>query len=429
MAPGVYRERVTFKNSGAHGKPIILEGEAGAILDGSEDVKLDWQAAPDIANGAYHAKVPFAVFTFTAEGGKIVTMLREDRVKPGATEKDKEGNLWDYTKLFVRGVGPSQWDGVKALSLYLSKPKELLVRFKGDLDPRTLKTTVAPREPVIKISGTNRCVVRNVALRNAAYGVLIEKSLGSVVENCTIGPVDYGVWLGSGADRSTVRFNEIFMNPYAGAAPRVVGAWDNWTAHKRGGHYDRYGVEIRHSIGGHEVHDNYIHDTWDGIEDIGDAGENRGLRIHHNRIFNVSDDGLEPNGAEEDCHWNNNIVEKTICGFRIKTITNGPMYAYRNIFLDNGEDFRNYGERIKTRHRLHLQQHLHCAACDSIEQSIRHRHAELSLFQQLVLVRLLVGRYRRFGQAQLERRLQCFRAARRQRALGRNQTFSRRAKD
>ena len=30
---------------------------------------------------------------------------------------------------------------------------------------------------------------------------------------------------------------------------------------------------------------------------------------------------------------------------RIKTITNGPMYAYRNIFLDNGEDFRNYGEK------------------------------------------------------------------------------------
>lgn len=343
LAPGVYRERVTFKNNGTHGKPIMLEGETGAVLDGSEDIKLDWQAAPDIAPGAYRAKVPFVVFTLTAEG-KIVTMLREDRVRPGATEKDKEGNLWDYTKLFARGVGPSQWEGVKALSLYLTRPKELLVRFQNDLDPRALKITVAPREPIIKIEGANRCVVRNLALQNGAYGVLIENSIGSVVENCTIGPADYGVWLGSGADRCTVRFNKIFMNPYAGADPKSKGAWDNWTAHKRGGHYDRYGVQIRKTRGGHEIHDNYIHDTWDGIEDIGNAGENRGLRIHHNRIFNVSDDGLEPNGAEEDCHWNDNIVQKSICGFRIKAPTHGPLYIYRNIFLDNGEDFRNYGE-------------------------------------------------------------------------------------
>lgn len=343
LASGVYHERVVLNRSGAHAKPITLEGETGAILDGSENIKLDWQPAPEVAPGAYRAKVPIPVFTFTGDG-KIVTMLREDRVKPGATEKDKEGNLWDYTKLFARGVGPSQWEGVKALALYLSGPKELLVRFQNDLDPRTLKTTIAPREPIIHIKNTHRCVVRNLALRNGAYGVLIENSIGSVVENCTIGPTDYGVWLGSGADRCTVRFNEIFMNPYAGADPKTKGAWDNWTAHKRGGHYDRYGVQIRKTRGGHEVHDNYIHDTWDGIEDIGTAGENRGLRIHHNRIFNVSDDGLEPNGAEEDCHWNDNIVQKSICGFRIKAPTHGPLYIYRNIFLDNGEDFRNYGE-------------------------------------------------------------------------------------
>ncbi|MDQ3813655.1 MAG: hypothetical protein M3347_06855, partial [Armatimonadota bacterium] len=93
-----------------------------------------------------------------------------------------------------------------------------------------------------------------------------------------------------------------------------------------------------------EVHDNYIHDTWDGIEDRGGPAENVGLRIHHNRIFNVADDGLEPNGAEEDCHWNDNIVERCIAGFRIKAPTQGPLYAYRNIFFDNSEDYRNYGE-------------------------------------------------------------------------------------
>ncbi|MDH7570249.1 MAG: right-handed parallel beta-helix repeat-containing protein, partial [Armatimonadota bacterium] len=241
-----------------------------------------------------------------------------------------------------QGVGPSGWEGVKALALYLGKSRQLLVRFRGDLDPRTLPFTFAPRLPVVHISGAHRCVVRGLALRNAAYGVLIEDSLGSVVERCTIGPTDFGVWLGSGADRCTLRFNEIFMNPYAGADPSLPGAWDNWQAHKTGGFSDRYGIMIDRSLGGHHVHDNYVHDHWDGIQDVGDPGQNRGLRIHHNRVFNMSDDGLEPNGGEEDCHWYENLVERTLCGFRIKSPTAGPLYAYRNLFLGNKEDYRNF---------------------------------------------------------------------------------------
>lgn len=339
LAPGVYRERVAFKSSGKYLQPVTLEGEPGAILDGSENIALDWQLAPDIAPATYRAKIAFEPFTVTADA-KIVTMLREDRVSPGKASAP----AWEWRAIFQNGVGPSKWAGVKALALYLRKPRELIIRFQNDLDPRKLPMTVAPRDPIIHIKGFNRAVVRGLTLRNAAYGVLIEDSLGSVVEQCTVGPVDYGVWLDSGADRSTIRFNELFMAPYAGADPKGEGAWDNWQAHKRGGHYDRFGVQIHNTLGGHEVHDNWIHDTWDGIEDRGAAGQNRGLRIHHNLIQNVSDDGLEPNGAEEDCRWHSNIVNHSICAFRIKAPTAGPLYAYRNIFFNNGEDFRMYGE-------------------------------------------------------------------------------------
>lgn len=338
LRPGVYRERVKFTRGGAYGKPLTLEGEPGAIIDGSAPVPLDWQPAADVAPGVWRARVPFPVFTLTADG-KIVTMLREDRVRPGAAKSP----AWEWPAIFRNGVGPSGWSGVKALALYLPAKKEILLRFQGDRDPRQLPLTIAPREPVVRVNGADRCVVRGLTLRNAAYGVRIERSLGSVVEQCTLGPVDYGVWLDRGADRCTIRFNEMFMNPYAGADPHQrPGSWDNWQAHKTGGHYDRYGVEIANTAGGHEVHDNDIHDDWDGIEDRGEPGENRGLRIHHNRIFNCSDDGLEPNGAEEDCQWHDNIVRRCICGFRIKDPLAGPLYAYRNIFLENGEDFRNY---------------------------------------------------------------------------------------
>jgi hypothetical protein len=339
LQPGVYHERVSFSFGGEYLKPVTLEGEPGAVIDGSTPITPDWQPATDIAPGVWRAKIPFLPFTVTADG-KIVTMLDERRVDPRTVKEQR----WQWPYIFQHGIEPSGWVGVKALGMYQRDTETLLIRFQDDRDPRTIPMTFAPRVPCVDISSADRCVVRGVALRNAAFGVRIEASLGSVVENCSIGPVDYGVWLDSESDRCTIRFNEIFMNPYAGANPRLPGAWDNWQAHKTGGFYDRYGVQINQSLGGHEIHDNNIHDVWDGIEDRGAPGANRGLRIHHNLISNCSDDGLEPNGAEEDCRWNDNLVEQCICGFRIKAPKVGPLYAYRNVFFSNSEDYRNYGE-------------------------------------------------------------------------------------
>ena len=345
---GVYRERVAFKHGGEYGKPVVLEGEAGAIIDGSEPVPLDWQPADDVAPGVYRAHVPFEVFTVTA-GGKIVTALNERRVDP-ATQKDPK---WQWPNILRDGIGPTRkdgatsgWDGVKGLVMYRRDQQELLIRFKGDLDPRTMTITVAPEEPVVSITGTNRCVVRGLTLRNAAHGVYIQSSLGSVVENCVIGPTDFGVTMRTGADRCTIRFNEIFMDPYAGASPKLEGSWDNWLAHKEGGFYDRTGIAMLSTRGGHQIHDNYIHDHWDGIEDYiahDETGCDSNLNIHHNLISNCSDDGLEPNGEDANGEWHDNIVEGCICGFRIKAPRVGPLYAYRNIFFDNGEDYRNFG--------------------------------------------------------------------------------------
>lgn len=128
VAAGVYRERVVFKNGGEHSKPVTLQGEPGAVLDGSEPVSLDWKPAPDVAPGAFRATVAFPVFTVVADN-KIVAMLREDRVEPGKAAKGAE---WEWPKLFRSGVGPSGWDGVKALALYFKKKNELLVRFQND---------------------------------------------------------------------------------------------------------------------------------------------------------------------------------------------------------------------------------------------------------------------------------------------------------
>jgi len=336
---GLHRGHFSLESGGEPGAPLVIEGEPGAILDGSQDFVPQWAPATDVADGVWRTKIPFEAFTVTA-AGKIITMLREDRVDP-----EKVSNpAWHWPVIFRDGVGPSKWDGVKALALYRREPGELLVRFKDQLDPRTLAMTFAQRQPIIALDGADRVVIRNLRMQHGAYGVMVENSLGVVVEQCVIGPCDYGVWLGEGSSHATIRGNELFFNAYSGSDPWERGSWDNWQAHKTGGHYDRFGVQIRRTLGYHRIHDNWIHDHWDGIEDVGQPGENNGLDIHHNHIQTCMDDGLEPNGGEVDCAWHDNLVEGCICGFRIKAPRRGPLYAYRNLFRHNKEDYRNYGE-------------------------------------------------------------------------------------
>jgi hypothetical protein len=356
LSAGVHRERVRFKNGGLKGAPITLEGETGAILDGSEPVELNWSLAPDIAPGVYRSPLDFFPFTVTANGKTLIT-LDEKRLTPdaapGAPGLAKITMTWPG--VFINGVGLSGWNDVKAFAMYRHGEKELIVRFKDELDPRTLAMTVAPLEPVILIDGVDRCVVRGLTLRNSAYGVLIKRSTGSVVERCTISPADYGVELGTGADRCTVRFNRISLAPYYKTGPRPwkKESWDVWQSVKSGGFYDRFGIGITRSAGGHEIHDNLIFDHWDGIDDHGNPPwgpqshpptENTGLRVHHNLISNLIDDGIETMGAGIDGRWHDNIIERTQCAVRIKAPQTGPLYIYRNLFWENLEDLRNWGQ-------------------------------------------------------------------------------------
>ena len=355
LAPGVYRERVRFPEGGVAHFPVTLEGEPGAVIDASDPLSLEWQPASDIGPGVYKAPLASPVITVTVED-KIVTILDERRVDPenvkkvlargknpkalGVVPENIYTPDWAWPIIFQKGIGPSGWEGVKALVMYSHKRKELILRLRDNRDPRTLKITMAPRLPAVTIKGVDRCVLRGVTIRYGWQGVLVEHSVGSTVEDCRIEITDHGILLGEGADRCTVRFNEISQDPYAGASPSLAGAWDNWLAVKEGGFYDRVGIEIHATAGGHAIHDNYIHDGWDGIEDTGAVGQNQNLDVHHNRIFRVADDGLEPNGAGENCRWHDNWVEETFCGFRIKTIKAGPLYAFRNIYFGNHEDYR-----------------------------------------------------------------------------------------
>ncbi|MDF3056721.1 MAG: hypothetical protein K0R17_936 [Rariglobus sp.] len=367
LLPGVHAGPVVFTQGGRFGSPVTLEGVDGAILDGSTSFVPEWRPMPDVGRDVYGTPVPFEVGHVVADG-QMVVLLDEDRI-----EEPKGGALPQWREIFRDGV-QKRWEGVGGVAMYRREQKDLLVRFGDGRDPRKMQFACAPASPAgvaVTIDQADRCVVRNLELRNARVGIVIRNSLGSVVERCRVGRTRDGIVLSRGADRCTLRFNTITQHPLgvnhgvnramsAGqfSDPKWKVAWDLWIANKRHGFYDSRAILIDRTPGGHRVHDNHIHDHWDGIstrhweqwkstaaERLGWSVYNPDLEIHHNRIERMNDDALEPNDGGVNQRWHHNIVVNARCALRLKAIDKGPAYFYANQFKDNGEDIRCYGEQ------------------------------------------------------------------------------------
>ena len=340
LAPGVYYERIQFPRSGEYGRPITLEGEDGAIIDGRHETELHWEPAFDIAPGLYRAKVDWKPWFFTADG-KTLTQLNYKRCRLGA----KAGS---WASLFKNGPEGRTLKGIEALAMTNDDEQYIYVRFADNRDPATMNWALGTKRPVVIMNNVDRVVIRNVEIRTGWMGVYISQSMGAVVEHCKIGPTRHGVWLGRDADRATVRFNDISAYPHAVTGPHPKGGtqrgrenWTNWLAVKRSGYWDSFGVRAIATAGGHQIHDNHIHNHWGGVEEWATAtDQNHAMNVHHNLIVNISDDGLEPSGSQTDGQWHHNIVLGAACGFRIKHVNAGPLYAYHNIFFNCTEDFR-----------------------------------------------------------------------------------------
>lgn len=344
LASGVYKQHVAFrKNSGTFGNPITLEGPKDAIIDGQKESNLVWEDVSfllDGGKGLYRAKLNWRPWHITS-AGKELTQLYYKRVKVNG--KSKKQNQWPA--IFEKGPQGRTLKGPNALAMVNDDEQMLYVRFMDNANPADKEIVLAEKYPVVMIEGTHRIVIRGITIRNSWCAVYLKDTLGSVVEDCKIGPAHHGIWLGENADRCTVRFNDVSLYPYGTIDPLGQGRpnWTNWLATKTYGYWDHFGICFTESTGGNQVHDNYVHDHWGGIEEncrIADCNDSN--NIHHNLIRNIADDGLEPEGTQPNSQWHDNIVINAICGFRIKPVLKGPLYIYRNIIYDCGEGFRNF---------------------------------------------------------------------------------------
>lgn len=95
------------------------------------------------------------------------------------------------------------------------------------------------------------------------------------------------------------------------------------------------GIELNHSSG-HVVCHNRISRTADGVSYC-----HRNCDIHHNDIFDVSDDGLEPDyGYANNRMWRNRLTNCHHAGLSFQPMYCGPWYFIRNQVIGRGVAFK-----------------------------------------------------------------------------------------
>jgi len=384
VAAGTYNERLVFDTySGTSANPITLEGEAGTILDGSDSDA--WLASHSwalegggfagyyvysVSVSGYTSGTPRAVYA----DDKLVPLINYDycQTAPIADPFNPGHYLagwWYWQEIFKRGVSSvpfyklyyrgtaDGWNGINGLTMYRSDASKMYLKLMPDgngsvgLNPQTRSIKWSNYgTTIITIDGADYIKISGLELKYGYQAVKIMNSVGSIVEYCKMVPHCQGIRLDVGADAIELRYNELANMPYANTSTEDL-ANDYWHTIKDGGYevstgfIDKWAIQARGSVGNHYIHDNYIHNGWDGVSTGTDeAGptsvEDTNIEVAHNLITDMVDDSLDPSKNCINSRWHHNLVKNGQQHIRLRSIQQGPFYLYNNIFLSGPSEIQ-----------------------------------------------------------------------------------------
>jgi len=322
VADGVYHEEVEFQKSGSENNwiQVVAEGD-GAILDGSEHLYGDiWTPHAkeigvwftDISNSiGYLARDKERFYRYDDLAG-LLSGLGHNNVP---MDEGWYIGIWDST-LYVRSLdNPANhtWQVPRfEQAFYINNLdwiwiEGFIVQFFGVEDGHG-----------VHVKNASQVVIRKNKIHNLRYGIIINWTGGE-----------------SRGNNSRVEYNEITDSP--------VSEWP-WQAVK--------GTSMEGSaiiVSGHKsaiVRGNEISNFFNGIyTGRWEALENPEIAfdvdVYNNQIYDISDDGLEPEGACINQRFRNNTVDRAFVGISLAPITYGPTWVLRSLFTNY------YGTSIK----------------------------------------------------------------------------------
>ncbi len=313
VADGVYRENVLFPTSGTPGSWIQVKAEGGgAVLEGADSLSGSvWTPAVGKSN-----------IWFTQIGGAIGYLARDGK------------RMYQYESMNGLNNGTGH-NNVPISEGWFFESATLRLYVRASDDPSTHTWQVPRLNHAFDVSGREWIWIEGFEMRfygtrTDGCGVCSLNSSHVVLRRNKIHNMQLGIfinWTGGenlGND-TRIEFNEIYDTN--------ASNWQ-WDAVK-GSTHEGTGIVLRGHNGaiarGNEIH-HIFNGIYTGIS--GASGENPAIAfdadIYNNRIHDIADDGLEPEGACINHRFRNNSIDRAFSGISLAPITMGPVWVMRN---------------------------------------------------------------------------------------------------
>ena len=204
--PGVHYGRVEIKTDN-----IEIQGEEGAILDGTEPVSGQWEEANDndgfaslAGTGTWRAQVPGWAWMLLDEQANVIFRIDNDYV--GVKEPNNFYMSAFEAMAVPNGAAPSidygypWWDGIEALSTY--SDGYVFCRYRDGKRPGKMRWSggyTDHRQPpyaegsVIYLGGRSGVNVKGLTVRGCVVDIAVVNSRNILIDKCTLRSFDFGV--------------------------------------------------------------------------------------------------------------------------------------------------------------------------------------------------------------------------------------------
>lgn len=312
VADGVYHESVNFPSSGSTGNWIQVKAQGGgAVLDGSEALAADvWKPFEGKAN-VYFTKISPGIKYLARDGLRFFYYDDLNGLLDGRGHNNISMNEgWFYDPINGR--------------LYV----------RTDRSPHKYSWQVPKFNAAFMVDGRDWVWIEGFEMRfygtEYGCGVCAKNASHIVVRKNRIHHMQNPVfveWTG-GDDRGNdtrIEYNEMYDTAFA-----EPWAWNVVKSTPM----ESIAIVLRGHIGT-IVRGNDIHHYFNGIYTSSSAAlDNPGVAfdvdVYNNRIHNIGDDALEPEGTCVNHRFRNNTIDSTLVGISLAPVTMGPVWLLRS---------------------------------------------------------------------------------------------------
>jgi hypothetical protein len=300
LSAGVYATgSLTVSRSGTAAAPIVIRGEAGAILDGADPGTFTWKAG---AGGVYSTTVNVADPHMVASNAS--------RLYPYADAAS------------LAALSASNTPG------FFANGTSLSVHLASGADPASTTMAVSRYNVALTLSGSFVYVVgltfRYYGAGDCAKAIYIREGSDNLVQGCRFITNDLGIGLKGGANRNVIQDSE-FSDTVAG--------W-TWEDVKAEGNLETGGVRMYSPVDGRGtvIRRNKFHNFFDGLGICpGDsAASSNETDFYDNESYDLGDDGVETDGHCVNVRLWGNRFHDSLAGISLAPVEGGPVYCLRN---------------------------------------------------------------------------------------------------